>query len=224
MKLNTLNWIFEFPLHNFKDQEGIFCCFKDKWGVAKKDLRNKTRPMFILGTLRMSICEWMLTICDSTLLRVIEPILETGVLLATPWIHVPSKEGEANSEPASPAVADRGWHTLTLRLAKTFDIKGKNLTNSKTRSRLDLSIYLCAQKALHLRRALTKPIIQGVRLMAPQEIVGAVSVDAIVYLVVLALCALDQFCGAMSYGTVAWIRLFIRLCWRCEHSINSVAL
>ncbi|KAG8291915.1 male germ-line sex determination [Homalodisca vitripennis] len=31
--------------------------------------------------------------------------------------HVPSKEGEASSEPASPVKAGRGWHILMLRLA-----------------------------------------------------------------------------------------------------------
>ncbi|KAG8250548.1 SMN protein Smn1 [Homalodisca vitripennis] len=37
--------------------------------------------------------------------------------------HVPSEEGEASFEPASPDKAGRGWHSLMSRLARTFDTR-----------------------------------------------------------------------------------------------------
>ncbi|KAG8304571.1 hypothetical protein J6590_090694 [Homalodisca vitripennis] len=64
--------------------------------------------------------------------------------------HVPSKEGEPSSEPASPVKAVKAWHTLTSRLARTFESRLDLLNCPCTPGSRDLWLVMYRLLDIHM--------------------------------------------------------------------------
>ncbi|KAG8275060.1 hypothetical protein J6590_094663 [Homalodisca vitripennis] len=70
----------------------------------------------------------------------------------------PRGEEEANSVPASPVKAGRGWHTLMSRLQQPLTLKERTppIPTAISQSRLNLSNYPCIPEYRHLRLAMCR--------------------------------------------------------------------